>query len=297
MKRISTLFLLLFLAGNLFAQTEAEIIPADTSYWLKEISGGLNLNQGSFSSNWQGGGVSSIAVGTYLNGRANYAKDKWTWDNTMDFAYGIVKNKDEDGRKSTDRIYLDSKVGYKINDKWNYFFAVNFLSQFAPGYDFGEDEKTLISKFLNPGYLTTSLGFEYKPNDEFSLRISPLAPRWTFVTDTELYTNVESNYGVEVGKKVRTEWLAFNLLADWNKKLSENLTLKMRYQMFANYETLAFDTIDHRLDLGLEAKVSNLINVSLTSLSIYDIDQDDKIQFSQGLALGISFKRGNFPEE
>ncbi|WP_373398834.1 hypothetical protein V8V91_03785 [Algoriphagus halophilus] len=145
--------------------------------------------------------------------------------------------------------------------------------------------------------MTTSLGFEYKPNDEFSLRISPLAPRWTFVTDTELYNNVENNYGVEVGKKVRTEWLAFNLLADWNKKLSENLTLKMRYQMFANYETLAFDTIDHRLDLGLEAKVSNLINVSLTSLSIYDIDQDDKIQFSQGLALGISFKRGNFPEE
>ncbi|WP_373398835.1 DUF3078 domain-containing protein [Algoriphagus halophilus] len=61
-----------------------------------------------------------------MNGRANYAKDKWTWDNTMDFAYGIVKNKDEDGRKSTDRIYLDSKVGYKINDKWNYFLRSTF---------------------------------------------------------------------------------------------------------------------------------------------------------------------------
>ena len=71
----------------------------------------------------------------------------------------------------------------------------------------------------------------------------------------------------------------------------------MRYQMYANYETLAFDTIDHRLDFGLTAKVSNLINVSLTSISLYDIDQDKKIQFSQGLALGIVFKRGNFPEQ
>ena len=67
--------------------------------------------------------------------------------------------------------------------------------------------------------------------------------------------------------------------------------------MFINYETLAFDAIDHRLDVALTAKVSNLINVSLTSLSIYDLDQDDKIQFSQGLALGISFSRSTFPKE
>jgi hypothetical protein len=127
--------------------------------------------------------------------------------------------------------------------------------------------------------------------------LSPFSPRWTFVTDTELYLNVPDNYGVEIGETVRQEWLAFSVLMDWNKKLSENLTLQMRYQMYANYETLAFDTIDHRLDIALTAKVSNLINVSLTSLSIYDIDQDKKIQFSQGLALGIAFKRGNFPEE
>jgi hypothetical protein len=112
-----------------------------------------------------------------------------------------------------------------------------------------------------------------------------------------LYLNIPENYGVEIGETVRTEWLAFSLLADWNKQLSENLAIKMRYQMFANYETIDFETIDHRLDVALIAKVSNLINVSLTSLTIYDIDQDRKIQFSQGLALGIAFKRGNFPEK
>ena len=40
-----------------------------------------------------------------------------------------------------------------------------------------------------------------------------------------------------------------------------------------------------------------LNEISLTDLTIYDIDQDEKIQFSQGLALGIAFKRGNFPEK
>lgn len=296
MKKITTLLILVFLGFQLFAQDSASFVPADTSYWLKEIEGGLNINQASFSGNWQGGGVNSIALGGYVKGRANYARDKWSWDNTLDLIYGIVKNEDEDGRKSNDRIYLDTKVGYKINDNWNYYFSVNFQSQFAPGYEFEDDERTLISNFLNPGYLTTAIGFEYKPNDEFSLRISPLAPRFTFVTDKELYLNVPNNYGVTIGETVRYEWLAFNLVADWNKKLSENVTLNMRYQMYANYKTLAFDTIDHRLDFGLTAKVSNLINVSLTSISLYDIDQDNKIQFSQGLALGIAFKRGNFPE-
>ncbi|WP_057938150.1 DUF3078 domain-containing protein [Algoriphagus resistens] len=298
MKRITTLFLFILFCGQVFAQDEEVLTPQDTSYWLKEIGGGLNVNQASFSGNWQGGGVNSLALGIYLNGRANYAKDKWSWDNTMDFIYGVVKNKDEEGRKSNDRIFLDSKVGYQINDKWNYFFAVNFLSQFAPGYEFPEGaDRILISKFLNPAYLTTSIGVEYKPNDEFSLRLSPFSPRWTFVSDTDLYLNVPENYGVDIGETVRTEWLAFSLMADYNKQLSENLSLMVRYQMYANYETLAFDAIDHRLDFGLTAKVSNLVNVSLTSLMIYDLDQDSKIQFSQGLALGIAFKRGNFPEE
>ncbi|WP_075351179.1 DUF3078 domain-containing protein [Algoriphagus marinus] len=295
MKRFYTFSLLLFLVGQVIAQDQDALTKADTSYWLKEIAGGLNINQASFSDNWKGGGVNSVAFSVYLNGRANYAKEKWSWDNQFDFIYGVVKNKGEDGRKSNDVLFMDTKVGYKINDKWNYFLGMNFLSQFAPGYNFTDTERTLISKFANPAYLTTSIGLEYKPNDEFSLRISPFSPRWTFVSDTELYLNVPDNYGVEIGETVRTEWLAFSLLADWNKKLSENLSLKMRYQMFANYETLAFKTIDHRLDVGLTAKVSNLINVSLTSLTIYDFDQDSKIQFSQGLALGIAFKRGNFP--
>lgn len=294
MKRLFTLFFLALMATQVMAQ-EAE---KDTTYWLKEIGGGLNFNQGSFSSNWKGGGVNSVAIGTYLNGRANYKKDKWSWDNTMDFIYGIVKNQGEDGRKSNDRIFLDSKVGYAIGPKWNMFFSTNFLSQFASGYEFNDDgTRTLISKFANPAYLTTALGFEYKPNDEFSLRLSPFSPRFTFVTDKDLYLNVPENYGVPIGETVRKEWAAFSLLADWNKKLSENVSLLVRYQMYANYETLAFDTIDHRLDVGLNAKVSNLINVSLTTLTIYDIDQDDKIQFSQGLALGIAFQRSTFPKE
>ena len=46
---------------------------SDTSYWVKEFSGGLNFNQAAFSSNWKSGGVNSVALGTILAGKANYA--------------------------------------------------------------------------------------------------------------------------------------------------------------------------------------------------------------------------------
>ncbi|RIW14519.1 DUF3078 domain-containing protein [Algoriphagus lacus] len=297
MKRLFFILFALTFSGATYSQTDTIPVKKDTSYWLKSIEGTFALNQASFSGNWTGGGVNSMAFSTGLLARANYAKGRWSWDNNLDLLYGVVKNQGEDERKSNDRIFLDSKVGLKASDKWNYFLSVNFLSQFAPGYNFTDTDKTLISKFANPAYLTTALGMEYKPNEEFSLRISPFSPRFTFVTDKELYLNEPKNYGVPIGQTVRTEWLAFSLLADWNKQLSKNINLKVRYQMYANYETLDFDAIDHRLDVALAAKVSNLISVTLTALTIYDLDQDEKIQFSQGLGIGLVFKRGNFPEE
>ena len=297
MKKLFTIFLFLVTLGIASAQDSTETAKADTTYWLKSIEGTFALNQASFSGNWTGGGVNSVAFTTGIFARANYAKERWSWDNTLDLFYGVVKNQDEDGRKSNDRILIDSKVGFKAGEKWNYFLATTFASQFAPGYEFTDTDRTLISKFANPAYLTFSLGMEYKPNEEFSLRLSPFSPRFTFVTDTDLYLNVPDNYGVPIGKTVRQEWLAMSLLADWNKQLSENINLKARYGMFANYETLAWDTIDHRLDLVLAAKVSNLVSVTLTVASLYDLDQDEKIQFSQGLGIGLVYKRGNFPEK
>ncbi|GAB3666381.1 DUF3078 domain-containing protein [Echinicola sediminis] len=266
---------------------------SDTSYWVKEFSGGLNFNQAAFSSNWKSGGVNSVALGTILAGKANYAKEKWTWDNQAELLFGVVKNQGEQSRKSNDRIFFDSKVGYKLSKNWGTYFSANFLSQFAKGYNYGEDERTLISDFMAPGYLTTSLGIEYKPSNEFNLRIGPFSPRWTFVTNTDIAANVPDNYGVPVGDKVRTEWLALQVFAEWDKDIAENFNIKSRYQMYANYETLSFENIDHRLDVTLTAKITELINVTFTSINLYDIDQDAGIQYSQGLALGILYKVSN----
>lgn len=265
----------------------------DTS-WTSEFSAGLNFNQAAFSGNWKSGGINSIAFGSIIAGTANYEKDKITWDNELELLFGIVNNEGDGSRKSNDRIFLDSKVGYKLTDKWGAYFSLNFLSQFAKGYHYNEDRtKTLISDFMSPGFLTSSFGMEYKPNQDFALRLSPFSPRFTFVTDKSLYLSVPENYGVPIGESVRTEWLAMQLFATYNKDITETINIKSRYQLFANYETLAWENIDHRLDVTLTAKITNLINVTLTSINLYDIDQDPGVQYSQALALGILYKVSN----
>ena len=275
--------------ANSFAQT-------DTTYWRRSFSAGITINQASFSDNWKAGGNNSIALGLFLNAKANYLKDRLSWDNTTELQYGLIKNAGQDMRKSLDRIFLDSKVGYQLTSKWNGFYATNFITQFAPGYEYNEDSPDrLISNFLSPGFLTLSTGFEYKPAPWFSLRLSPYAPRFTFLTDPAVGLN--ERYGVPVGKTTRQEWLAAMVQADLEKDIAPNLNLKVNYLGYANYEHLAFKTIDHRLSATITAKVYKFISVNLTGIALYDRDQDQNIQYSQALAFGILYNIQNFTDK
>lgn len=289
-------FLLILLAPSIAQNIESTGAPLekDTTYWNSEFSIGLNFNQAAFSGNWKAGGVNSIAFGSIASGKANYAKGKMSWDNQLELMYGIVKNDGQQVRKSNDRIFLDSKVGVKATGSWSYFGSLNFLTQFTDGFEYGAaDQKSIISGFLSPAFLTTGIGMEYKPNKEFALRLAPISPRFTIVNNPNVIQSVPSNYGVAEGQTIRSEWLAFQLFATYDKDISENLSIRTRYQMFANYQTLAFNTVDHRLDITLIAKITRFVDVTFTSINVYDVDMDPGIQYSQALALGILYRVSN----
>ena len=284
----------------------AQVIHLDTtSYWKKGFKVGLNLNQASFSDNWKAGGVNSIGFNTLLGYRANYKKDANSWDNEIDFQYGMVNNAGQGYRKTLDRAYLDTKYGYAIGKKWDVFVALNFLSQFAKGYKYekdaaGVEQKALISDLLAPAFVTSSWGLEYHPVDYFKVRFAPFAPRLTVVRNNDgRYAAVDSikPYGVEIGKDTRFEWLAFQMLAELNKDIAKNMNLKLRYMMFANYETLELKTIDHRVDLNLTAKVNQFINVSIGGILLYDFDQDPGAQTSQAFSLGVLYAVQNYKDK
>lgn len=278
---------------------------ADTvKYWKKKLNFGININQAAFSSNWTGGGVNSLGLNSNFNYKANYKKDRNSWDNEIGLLFGFVNNKGQGYRKTVDRIFIDTKYGYAIHKHWDLFTSLNFLSQFAQGFKYetvaGVEQSLLISDFLAPAFITSAWGVEYHPVDYFKVRISPFSPRVTIVRDNNgRFASVDplKPYGVDVGDDTRFEWLAFQLFAEFNKDIAPNLNLAWRYILYANYETFEFDKIDHRLELMLTAKVNKYINVALGGIMVYDYDQIDEVQFSQLFTLGFAYTFQNYKEE
>lgn len=303
MKKIFNFLTIALIALPVLAQ--AQIVKPDTlTHWKKKFLFNFNVNQAAFSDNWTGGGTNSLGLNARINYTLNYAEGRNTWDNQIDLLYGFVNNSGQGFRKTLDRIFLDTKYGYKIGDHWSAFTSLNFQSQFAPGYRYDKDangveQATLISDFLAPAYITSAWGLEYKPVDYFSVRIAPFAPRVTVVRDGERFipaVDPEKPYGVTPPDQTRWEWLAFQLQADFNKDIAENLNLKWRYLMYANYETLELKTIDHRLELMLNAKVNRFITVGLGGILLYDYDQDPGAQVSQVFNFGFAYTFQNFEE-
>mgnify|MGYP003577623446 CR=1 FL=1 len=307
MKATSTITFVALLIALLFISSSvtSQIIKPDTlSNWKKKFVFNLNVNQAAFSSNWKGGGVNSLGLNGLLNYRANYSKNRDSWDNEISLLYGFVNNSGQGYRKTLDRILLDTKYGYKLSDDWGLFTNLNFLSQFAKGYTYekdanGVEQGILISDFMAPAFVTFAIGAEYHPAEYFTVRISPFAPRVTIVNDPERFipaVDPVAPYGVEPPDETRFEWLAFQLVAEFDKDIATNLNLKWRYMMFANYETLELKTIDHRLELMLNAKVNRFITVGLGGILLYDYDQDTGAQVSQVFNLGFAYTFQNYEE-
>lgn len=281
-------------------------VKPDTSYWQRSFSGGVNFNQASFS-NWSGGGVNSIAIGGVVTARSLYEKGKTSWDNTADLQLGYVTQLGST-RKAADQIILISVLGHRIAPEWDLFVSGTFNTFFTAGYRYDKlpaDQTSLkVSNFFAPAQLTFSAGLAYKPTDWFALRLSPLAPRFTFLADqrvrvrqdaaTGLYVPdpTQRAYGVDPGKSSRTEWLAFQLQAVLNKNLSENVSLNTRYQLFTEYSQ--FNNINHRLDLTLTAKVSRYLNTTFGFIALYNKDFSSFLQIQQTLAIGLSYNLSSF---
>jgi hypothetical protein len=266
--------------------------PGDTAW--KKIEFGANLNQGSFSSNWTGGGVNSIALGLFFNALNEKKKGKNAWRNDFQSQYGIVRNKGQESRKNVDRIFFDTKYNRDLTEKWSLFANVNFLSQFGAGYKYADASdtvatKTKVSGILSPAYLTEAIGIEYRPAPYFFVDFAPGALRQTIVVDKDLYVNTpdQKNYGVPIGKRVRTEAALIQIVANFDKEIAKDVNLKFRYLLFSSFKHPL--NIDNRLDAMLTAKVNKYVNVNLGAIMIYDQDQSNSVQFAQALSIGFLY--------
>lgn len=286
-----TCFILAFLLSfNSFAQEKK-----DTTYWKKGGLVSLNFSQVSFS-NWVSGGKNSVSGVGILNFFSNYQKDKINWENTFKSGYGLLKEGTSDLVKSEDKLELNSKLGVKSkNSKVFYSSYANFLTQFADGFKYPDKSKK-ISGFFAPAYLSVATGFDYKPNDRFSLFVSAVSGKFTFVTD-ETLSNAGA-FGVEAGKKSRAE-MGATAKSELKLPVAKNINLATSLTLFSNYFHNP-QNVDVNWDLLLNMKVNEYISANFISNMIYDDDVlitiDDKgnkgkrVQLKQLFGVGLSYK-------
>lgn len=280
--------------------------PNDTTKQTWKTGGiyNLNFNQAALS-NWSAGGdKSSISLSTLLSVYAFFQDGKKSWDNSLDLAYGFVNTTSLGNRKSDDRIDLVSKYGYDVGKKWYLSGLFNFRSQFTQGYAYGDNNsRTLTSNFLAPGYVLLSLGMDYKPNDNFSLFLSPLTARWVIVRNDSLAA--VAAFGVDSGKNIRFELGAFASV-NYTANLSKTTLYKTKLDLFSNYLHNPQNISFYWTNI-LAVKVTRLIAMNLSVDMIYDNDIKSvkgdgtpggpKPQIKEVMGIGLAYKFNNIKRE
>jgi hypothetical protein len=281
--------MMILLSGG-FAQ-ESQPAPA----WKNGGKFALNFSQSSLT-NWAPGGQNSLALNSFFNYFADYTKGKSLWENRLDLAYGLLKQGDEDIRKSDDKIDFSSKYGRQATKTWYYAALLNFKSQFSEGYNY-PDDSTIISRFLAPGYLSIGVGMDWKPKDYFSFYLSPATARWIIVNDDKL--SDAGAYGVDPGDKVRTEVGAMARL-EFMKDIIKNVNLKSKLELFSNYLDQP-QNIDVYWDNMFVMTINKYLSASLNLTLAYDdnlriTDKDGKTgprtQFKEVLGIGFTYAFG-----
>ncbi|WP_340113957.1 DUF3078 domain-containing protein [Maribellus mangrovi] len=282
------LIILMLIPFALFAQqTEQDTL------WETSTTASANFSQVSLT-NWAAGGKSSMSGLFMLNYAANYKKDKLSWDNSFDLRYGFIKEKDTDTRKSDDLIDISSKLGLEAGGNWNYAALLGFKSQFASGYNYDNDPRELISKFMAPGYLNLAAGMDYK-TDGLSMLISPVSGKFTFVTADDIN---EEDFGLDAGKKVRGEFGATFKL-EYKKEVWTNVTFETTLNLFSNYLDNP-QNVDVDWKTQFNMKINDYLSANLITHLIYDddvkIEDPDtgtngaRLQFMESFGVGLTYK-------
>ena len=269
--------------------------PKKPTFWTNSLLSQLNFSQTSLT-NWAAGGNSSIALGGYVDAKANYEKDKILFQNRFQIGYGFVKMFGDILKKTDDRLLLDSKFGYKATEKLYFSAAFGMKTQMAKGYKYAKTDTTQVSQFAAPLYSTLALGIDYKPYSWLSVTFAPLTGGIVVVTNPDL----RETYGNKKDEKVRKEFGA-QLKVKLDKEVFKNVKVDTELILFSDYLNKP-QNIQVYWDLSVSMQVNKFLSANIRTNLIYDdnIKIADKtglkaarVQFREVLSIGLSYTISN----
>lgn len=293
------LLALLFIAFAKAQDTTPEADEKPKNGWDTSANFQLLFSQSAFNAEWTAGGTSQMAGNVIVNYQAVYRKDRLTWDTRFDGEYGLNKtDEDEFYRKTNDRVELNSVVGYSVREdsSWYYSGFVNFLSQFAKGYQYGEDEngntfRTETTRFMSPGFLQVGPGILWKKSEDLKVNFAPGTSRFIFVD--ERFTTVPgyedgAYFGVDAGETMRYE-LGASVNAYAKFSIIENITFENTLLLYSNYLEDP-QNVDINYTFAANLKVNDWITTNFIFQTIYDDNAVAAFQVRQVFGLGFNYK-------
>ena len=276
------------------------------NYWTNSLKTNVNLGQTSLT-NWAAGGDNTVSLAAFVDGNANWAQGDMFWNNRLQLDYGFLYASSKPIlQKNTDRIYLESKWGYKTESMKNFYFSANydFKSQFTTGYDYNtpgslvdengnqleggalkqawKDARSLKSGFLAPAYTNLALGIDYKPSNWLSVNFAPLTGGYVIVRNEALrksygmhlkpeYVGVDEADLPTDGSQYQSSRfeLGAQMKADAAVNVNDNFKYSTQVVLFANYLD-----INHcpriNWDNRIDWKLAKYFSLTMTTNFIYD---------------------------
>lgn len=288
-----TFFVTLFAALTTIAHSQTDSKGYEEGKWVVKGVTGLNLSQTAMT-NWSAGGENSVAGNAYLNGSLTHKKGNWLWVTNLVLDYGLASTKSQGVKKSTDKIGLSTQLGYSTNEVWFYTLMGDLNTQFAKGYNY-PDKTHYISTFFAPAYSNISVGMEYRPKSNYSVFLSPVSAKMTFVEDD--YLSDLGAFGVDPGDRFKIECGTY-LKGRAEMPLMENVSLITTADFFTPYSG-DFGNIDANWDVLISMKINKVLSATLSTslkyddnIKTYDDDGNERgprVQFKEILGVGVAY--------
>jgi hypothetical protein len=132
--------------------------------------------------------------------------------------------------------------------------------------------------------MLTSVGFDYKPNDDLSVFLSPITSRMVIVGDD--YLSDRGAYGVDSTEHFNNEVGAFSSI-NYKTGFYKNISYKGRLDLFSNYRRHP-DNIDVFMTNYIAFKINKYFSATYNLDMIYD--DDVKLFGENGDSPGLQLK-------
>ena len=232
------------------------------NYWTTSGSIAMSFTQNYISDNWYQGGESNKTMICEFDFDVNYNdKDRISFRTHFDADLGFATTKADtlhSLKTNTDRLRIESNLGYKLIKNLDATVKVKLESQSMPSYYTNSHD--FASNFMAPFDANFSVGLNYKPTIKkirLEIFFAPLsAYNYRFVR----YGKLTSRYGIRAGRHHKEDFGTQLMITVPRQKISQLVNWYSKAEFYSNYARTFFQW-ENKFDVSLNRYLTASLNL------------------------------------